>query len=540
MIKKAILFFSFLVLVPTFLSGQAQERLSEVFWGTKYAMEENRRPDKLIGNDDTGFYTQSHRAGNLWQRESDYFIEHYNQELKKTKSVVLNLKGKKNESELESCIMMNKKLFLFTSQRNKKTKIKSLFVQEIDKSTLIPSAGKILVAEIPNTKKPRLLYGINAASAGVFILKLSQDKSKLLVFSTLGLEKGATKEFAFYVLDHNLNELWNKKIKLSASEENFVVNNYTLDNFGNLHVLRENLEEDSRISFRNKSIGSYSILSYTNEGNTIVENPVVLEGKFLTDLRIGIDTERNIVCAGFYSSEGKGSIEGTFFIKLKSDDKKVISSKFEKFDLDFITEHLSEKEKGKKLRKAAKGKSAELVEYELDEIIMCQDGGSILIGEQYYVESVHVNTGAGANASSYTNYYYVFNDIIAIKMSPEGSIDWKKKIAKHQITKNDGGYYSSYALANANDNLYFVYNDSPKNINNQEGDKLYYYEKEEETIIVLAVLDNEGNLNKETISFSNKVEVMARPFISKQIGADEMLMLGLSNDMFRFSKLKLK
>jgi len=74
------------------------------------------------------------------------------------------------------------------------------------------------------------------------------------------------------------------------------------------------------------------------------------------------------------------------------------------------------------------------------------------------------STDANGGTRTTTVYYYYYNDIIVININPGGETEWTKKIAKRQPSSNDGGFFSSYSLSIVKDKMYFVFNDSPKNL----------------------------------------------------------------------------
>jgi hypothetical protein len=131
-----------------------------------------------------------------------------------------------------------------------------------------------------------------------------------------------------------------------------------------------------------------------------------------------------------------------------------VTKSFNEFEIDFITQNMTEKLKKKTKKREAKGKDVELYQYDLDNIVLKDDGGAILVGEQFFIRVV-TTTDAQGNVRTTTHYYY--NDIIVISINPKGEIDWTEKIAKRQHTINDNGYFSSYAMAVNEDKINFIF-----------------------------------------------------------------------------------
>src|SRR5262249_40949277 len=155
-------------------------------------------------------------------------------------------------------------------------------------------------------------------------------------------------------------------------------------------------------------------------------------------------------CAGFYSEKDTRGIKGPYYLALDRSTKQIKHESYGVFDHDFVTMYMTEKEEKKADRKAKK-KGEDLGiewDYDLREIVRKEDGGAILMAEQYYMYVQTVCTSTGNGGQTCRNiYHYVYNDIIAVNIDASGNIVWSAKVPKRQHTTNDGGMYSSYAMA---------------------------------------------------------------------------------------------
>jgi hypothetical protein len=250
-------------------------------------------------------------------------------------------------------------------------------------------------------------------------------------------------------------------------------------------------------------------------------------------MQIAINDKNDIVCGGFYSNVGTFSINGSYFLTVSGVNGEIISKSFKEFDLKFITQNMTEREANKAKKKEEKGKDVELFEYDLDNIILRDDGGAILVGEQFYVEIYTYTTQYGTT----TSYHYNYNDIIVININPEGQIEWAKKIPKEQESVNDGGTYSSYAMSVFGDKLFFIFNDNPKNLSNTGDGKLKNYNPNRESIVVMVAMDGEGQFKKEALYKMKRSDILIRPKLSSQISDDEMIVFGKKGKMQQFTKM---
>ena len=185
-----------------------------------------------------------------------------------------------------------------------------------------------------------------------------------------------------------MNVLWKKDITLPYKDELFDIETFKVDNHGNVYLLGL-LYKDKRKTKRNGEANyQYKVLSYTDNGSNNKEYSVSLPDRFLTDMQIGVRANKDIVCAGFYSENGKLSIRGTFFLSIDAETKEIKTKSFKEFDINFITQNMTENQAEKAKKREEKGKDVELYEYDLDKLIVRSDGGAMLIGEQYFVKVI--------------------------------------------------------------------------------------------------------------------------------------------------------
>ena len=115
--------------------------------------------------------------------------------------------------------------------------------------------------------------------------------------------------------------------------------------------------------------------------------------------------------------------------------------------------------------------------------------------------------------------------------------EWTARIPKQQITRNDGGYHSSYAMSIVKDKFYFVFNDNFKNYEpKKKADKWYSYTGRN-SVITLAEVSKDGEVALNPLFSETDASITTRPKVCKQIGRDEMLIYGERGRKFRFGNL---
>lgn len=482
----------------------------------------------IVGYDETGFYALSIKDVGRFSLNSTFKLSHFSKNVKLTNEAETELKENKKPMSFEFIVQMDEILYVFSSQEDKKAYTNNLYVQTINKSTLELNNDRRIISEIDyqtNFKYDR----------GSFDYGLSRDSSKIIIYYNLPYEKKEYEKFGFHILDAGMNEIWSNAIVLPYTDELFVIQDYRLDNFGHVHVLGKKYHEKLKSTRKGEVNYHHLILSYYKGEDKPKEYDVKLEDKYLNEMRIEVNDDKEIICAGFYSNIGVLHIDGSFYLKIDNETKEIVVKNFKEFSLDFITQNLSDKQESKARKKEAKGKDVELFNYNIDDMVMSDDGSIFLIGEQYY-EIERSSTDADGN--TVYNTYYFYKDIIVVNIDFIGNIVWAEKIGKYQKTRNDGGYYSSYTISVTGDKLYFAFNDHPDNLVVNPKDKDFNkFQGQKNSIVVLVEIDNEGNQKRKSLLSTKDVGVMVRPKVCEQISENELIIFGIKGRKRRFAKV---
>ena len=123
-----------------------------------------------------------------------------------------------------------------------------------------------------------------------------------------------------------------------------------------------------------------------------------------------------------------------------------------------------------------------------------------------------------------------------MNIRPDGEIDWAARIPKRQLSRNDGGLFSSYAMSIVADKLYFTYNEDPRNLD-PRNKRTYTEEPDKYSVVVLAEINRQGEVRRTPL-FQNKEEgITSRPKICRQIGRNKMAIYGERGRSYRFGLL---
>ncbi|AHM59696.1 hypothetical protein D770_07165 [Flammeovirgaceae bacterium 311] len=526
-------FFLFLLLGSCLQSVQAQSRSEglSILWGNPQQESKRSTLADVIGHDESGFYALRLKVGAFYGINSKFSLEHYDNSMNKTRTVEVDLETDNKKRSLEQIVHYNNRLFIFTSLADQKSKQKKLFLQPISKTSLQPVGEPQQISSIDYT-------GYSKGNSGNFGFSVSSDSTKFLVFYNLPYDQGENERFGFHVLDWEMKQLWEKQIELPYQEELFEVDRYKVDNAGNIHLLGRLFNEKRKLKRKGEPNYKYQVLSYRDNGSSLTDYAVEIPGKFLNDMQIAILPNQDIICAGFFSPARTNSISGSYFLTIDAKTKQVKKQSFKDFDADFLTENMREGKAAATKEKIEKGKSVELYEFDLDDLVLREDGGAMLVGEQYFIRVMTTYSPNGGISSTKTQYHY--NNIIVVNINPQGEIEWAHQIPKRQRTVNDGGFYSSYTMAVVQDKLYFIFNDHPKNLIAKQGQVYNMRLTGNDAIVVMVEMDSQGNQTRRPLFKASDASVIIRPKVCEQLTNQEVVIFGQRRRLQRFAKISLQ
>jgi hypothetical protein len=499
----------------TYLIGSKHAHIS---WGPTLKEPAGSTISKILGADESGIYAVRYKRKGMMGFASTFILESFDAKMNQraSKEAVLKFEGK--ELEYEFSIFSNGRLFVFGSFYNANLGKSFLFYQEMDKKSLTNKGSLVKVSEVSSKSKYR---------QGKFRKNVSRDKSKIAIVDESAYMKGESEEFYITVYDAAMNKLWTKSVKLPYNAELFSVNQVYVDNDGNFYLSGIVYNEVAKSKRKGKPNYNYSIIAFREQGNATKEYKAQLKDKFITDLSFGVlESEGSIVCGGFFSEKGTFSIKGTFFMSIDGVTEAIKKQGIKEFDKDFLEEFMSES-------KASKGK--ELFEYDLKELVLKDDGGAVLIAEQFFINVVtYTTTGSDGRMTTRTTTYYNYNDMIVVNVNPDNTIAWAVKVPKRQVTANDGGYYSSYSSMVKDNKVHLIFNDNPKNLTVKDPKRIANFNGKG-SAITLATITSDGDYEKVLFASNAAEQIVARPKVCEQVSDERMILYGEIKKTFKLA-----
>ncbi len=508
-----------LLLVPTLVSAQI-----EITWGIPQKQQRKTMMTDMIGADESFVYTL--RTDYSLLGNSDPIIERYKQGdlgLDYTKRIS-HKRSDGTTLHPAAQYFIHGNILVFATYYDREKDMNFAYAEILDDKANVQQSWKE-IARIPADKR---------SNAGSFLFRLSLDSSKVLVISNPPYEQYADEKFTLQLIDEKLNVRWKNDINPPYKDKYFSLDNFIVNDSGHVYML-STISKDRAVMTRKERRTTptyyHSVLMYNPTTNELGEYEVKLDPKFISDIILTVTETGDIICSGFYSNKSSNAITGTFYLKIDKETKKVDREGTMDFSAEFLTQFMSSK-------RASKNK--ELYDYNLRYLVQREDGGAILVAEQYY-EYVVCSSDPRTGAQTCT-YYYYYNDIIVVNVSPEGKIDWAKKIPKLQVSRNDGGYFLSFAFAVSNNTLYFMFNDHPKNIalsaDNTKGKGLKYMNNVKKSVAVLVSMDMKGEQVRQTMFRNQDLKTYLRPKMYLQTSEKRMFLYGQKRSTFKLAEVK--
>ena len=517
LLVSAILFWT------TSLMAQLPTQEVELGFGPMFNVAKRSVPTQFVGADDSGFYVVYSRGKHGDGRR---YLHKFGYDLKPVASVKLSSKIGQDNTRSQRVLMLDGALYqiaqvTFSNQR-------SYYVQRINNDDLALQKGEF-IGTITS-------QGRDIARSRTFI-STSRDSAFVSLVYTVPTQRKQPETFVVNVFDKQMNQLWTQQYQFPYENRLLELQEFRVDLKGQVYALGKRNFNNQRDRVAGTANYEYILFNLDKEGG-VEETRMDGQGKFLSDMKVEITPEGDIVSAGFYSDFGTNGAGGAYYLRMDGKTKAVLSSSFKAFDIDFMTQNMTERRAervGKGMKEGRRRK--DLPNYYIDELIALPDGSIRMIGEQRLVFTTNIS--AGTTWVTQTNYHY--DDMVVVSISANGEIDWAQRIAKRQRTVDDNAAYSSYALMQRNNELSLFFNDNANNLDYDGVGRIAPMRKNNATVIMSAQIGQFGDVKRRGLVRRGEAGIKIRPIFAHQLDEDEMLLFGhreLRNQRFIIVKYK--
>ncbi len=386
---------------------------------------------------------------------------------------------------------------------HKTKRVHYLFAQAMDEGLL-------------DKNPPQLLDSVDRREDGnwdEFMIRLSEDRSQVLVFRQ-SLKGAQSTGVLMRLFDTELRERWLDELSFDDIEKDMVLSDAFISNGGDVCIvqirdlskLRPESFPHAIIHMRPADFGVFRKLAMT-------ESP---EGR-IREMAFSWDSRNNrIIGAGFFAESNRSFSSGLYFISASASGEWV-ARQFTPFHPDFI----------KSLSTRTSRKRDEIPVYNIQEIVARSDGGALLVAEYIHETSESYEYtdydpyyGGYRTSTRYINYHE-YEDIMLLMLEPDGMLAWEEIIRKKQVSREDRGRNSSFAMLNAHRQLFFIFNED-----------ISY-----NTNVLQYNMDTRGKVNRSSMFNANSKELMLVPRRARQISGNEIVIPSIYKNNLAFVKL---
>ncbi len=394
---------------------------------------------KIIGYDDAGFFALAsnlsleHERSRVGFKKRKYYLMHFTNGLKKSWEKPLEINANRT---IEKITWFNESIILISSEEDAKNSKYTLWLDRVDQK------GNIVAESIRLDEFNTTEYGLDED----LILIASHEQTYLLISYGTVRSDNEKQTVRVVVTDETFSKTKIGDIAIPIGKKNYTAENYAVANDGKVYVLGTRYDNEKKA--RSPEQYFYQLLMYDPFTQITFQNEIKITDQFISDIGFSIDElNKQVVIAGFFSDKTSYSTAGVYYMAYDPATNKITERGSQKFSERFMLKFIGEP-------KVNKGK--ELVNYSVNKIVLRNDGGAVVTAESFYTSRFTYYDNFTHAFTTRTNYYY--NNVLAISINVDGTIDWEMVVPKEQFTVDDGGFFSSYATLIFLDKMYFIYN----------------------------------------------------------------------------------
>lgn len=399
------------------------------------------------------------------------------------------------------------KYYWFFSTWDKKAEKEHLNIQEIDVKTgkvVGQSRDLITASKLEGTAAYGGFMMVAAQKSGKFQFVKSYDDNGLLVtYRLLHESKDDSKNkevVGFNVFDASAKKLWSKEVTMPYTEEMMDIKDFATDKDGNAYLLMKVYDGTKKEKDKKGNRGyHYELMKVTAKGD--VKNiKLGTEKYYVNEIRIVDNKDGDLMCTGYYSNKAKGSSDGVFTLKIGTDGRVNSMNKgYYEFPAEVLKEFVSARTK-RKLEEKEKDEDIEASNLKIKQILYNEDGSIVVAGEEAFVVWHIYFTSSGPRF----RYDYFYKDILVVKISAAGELEWCRKIPKRQkgtssVLFNGEDFVfgnMSYKMFEYQGDYYFLYTDNVKNLALAKDKEPAYHIFGAGGFLVYAKIEKNGDVSK--------------------------------------------
>lgn len=424
-----------------------------------------------------------------------FFLDAYNDSMEKMATVVLDFFPKKIYETHFVCYN-DKIIILYQSVESNRV---------IQYAALLDGDGRLKKGPL---KLDEAKTGIFGPSKEYFSSAISENKQSIVVYAAAA--KGESVQFKGFWLDTELN-VTKRLSSTFKADKDVSVGEALLANDGVLYF-------SAFTPVGNKNYADRLWLLRLDTSDRRFQSVAFpLNEKFAASAYMKMDNVNNrVYIGGFYSEKKNGNYEGVLFGYYDVPAGALQNHKMIAFD--------------DRLKNASGERNTKRAfnDYQVRQLIVKNDGGFVMISEDYFMTTRNSYTPGWGYYSYYYSPFmapsireYHYNDILALSYDGNGNREWNAFVRKEQYSQEDGGIFSSYALLNTGGTLGMLFNDFNRS----------------RSAIQLATVDAEGDVKMQSFAAQGNNDPDWLPRSGKQVSSREIVIPCMRRRQICFAKV---
>lgn len=392
----------------------------------------------------------------------------------------------------------------------------------------IGGAGKLLDDPIElDTSAVRFM-----ADKKIYTVINSEDKNRVMTFKIQKEEGFFT--FTTLLFDKEFNLQHKSRIETIYQDKKYIFSDFLLSNSGNLVFTVG--DRSSNRTF----ISELSIVTKAPAVDTFQTTSIGLNDKIIDEIKLKVDNmNSHYILNSFYYLKKKGNTEGIFTAVVDEGSDRIISRTFASVG-DDLRENL----------RAKGNKKSALNDFFIRNVILKNDGGFLLMAEDFYNESRYSPWNrwdylyGGGYSPFYSPYYYYspyyspfywgnrglydyrdvryyYNNILVLSLDSTGKYDWTRVVNKAQFDDQTDNSLS-YALMISGGKLRFLFNEVTRR----------------KQILNERTIDGDGEIQRSPPMHNLDKGYTFMPRYAKQVSASEMIVPCSYRNFISFAKIQ--
>jgi len=431
-----------------------------------------------------------------------YLVEHYNKDLELLSEYNYKLK----DANFVEAYVKNGQVYLLFLEYNYSTLAYEYIVHRSPFSEFNFTKEVLLSIESDAVQQPldRNYYNRNFAS-GFTTSVLFNDKKSAFVITT-HYKKRKENKHVIHVFEGSLRKLMEHDFSEAVEDKNYAFENVLFSSdLSNVYLVGKAYFKKKRFTAKERKF-QYELvrISSTDKSIQAFDTP----GKFPEALK-PIFKGDALLCLGFYADRKDNRYNGIAYYKLQPTSLAIQSEKFNPFSDQFM------------LDKFGRGDETTIKDLVFKGMDITDDGHILFNAEEYFTSnSIQSNSSGGRLMIQ--RYHY--NDIVSVKLAPEGDLVWARNINKTEVTQGDGAY-TSYCSYTKDNHTYFFISTASENPQQMSAERIMFKQGlSRNRNIFLIELDENGKMTFQKAIDSKEVRLplmVSRPL--KNSATNELL-----------------